>query len=586
MDQTMKRRLASEERPWMKFYPPQMVEGMEVPHCTLRAYLEQNMPGRAVPAVHYYGNDISWDELLKKADQVAKALHALGIGEGDRIPVFLQSVPEFLYLLLAAEQVGAALVCRDNTLRENVEAVEKSGASVIFAHDFLTMREMKAYLASGQVKHVVLVDPCASCDYDTLRPNIRTTLDERYTARSAEGPAVLGWNDFLALGDAVEQLPAVPQDENRPLFCAYTSGSTGPSKQVVHSAYSMIGVVYQMNFYGASDQFRPTWLITVLPPCLVAVVVSMMLMPLASNKLLILDPFCRPEDVDLELMHYRPNCWPLIPMFVDVLVHSARIPEDYDLSHLLAAGAGAEAMNNTQLQTAQQFLQKHGCKATFTTGYGCSEAGSNITMPMSPYPIRNGNVGIPMPLTVLGVFKPGTQEELDYGFVGELCRTGPGNMLGYDSPEATAEVLQRHADGQVWLHLGDLGYITEDGVVYTLTRGHSPRFGGGELALLPMENLVADANVKGILDEFFVIIPDKEHPGCFVPYLYVVLEHGFSVADVEPAIRAALDDFMQPEEIFALPERPFFHFKTNRIGLASQLLEKQASAGRKRAVNE
>ena len=124
MDQMKKRRLASEERPWMKFYPPQMVEGMEVPHCTLRAYLEQNMPGRAVPAVHYYGNDISWDELLKKADQVAKALHALGIGEGDRIPVFLQSVPEFLYLLLAAEQVGAALVCRDNTLRENVEAVE------------------------------------------------------------------------------------------------------------------------------------------------------------------------------------------------------------------------------------------------------------------------------------------------------------------------------------------------------------------------------------------------------------------------------------------------------------------------------
>ncbi len=56
------------------------------------------------------------------------------------------------------------------------------------------------------------------------------------------------------------------------------------------------------------------------------------------------------------------NIWPLIPMFVDVLVHSARIPEDYDLSHLLAAGAGAEAMNNTQLQTAQQFLQKHGCK--------------------------------------------------------------------------------------------------------------------------------------------------------------------------------------------------------------------------------
>ena len=30
MDQMKKRRLASEERPWMKYYPPQMVEGMEV----------------------------------------------------------------------------------------------------------------------------------------------------------------------------------------------------------------------------------------------------------------------------------------------------------------------------------------------------------------------------------------------------------------------------------------------------------------------------------------------------------------------------------------------------------------------------
>ena len=69
-------------------------------------------------------------------------------------------------------------------------------------------------------------------------------------------------------------------------------------------------------------------------------------------------------------------------------------------------------------------------------------------------------------------------------------------------------------------------------------------------------------------------------------YTNVVLEQGVRVADVEPAIRAVLDDFMQPEEIFALPERPFFHFKTNRIGLASQLLEEQANAGRKRAVNE
>lgn len=91
-------------------------------------------------------------------------------------------------------------------------------------------------------------------------------------------------------------------DINRPLFRAYTSGSTGLSKQVIHSAYTMLGIIYQMSFYGASEEFRPTWLLTNLPPCLVAVVVPMMLSPLASNKLLILDPFCDVNDLDLEMM--------------------------------------------------------------------------------------------------------------------------------------------------------------------------------------------------------------------------------------------------------------------------------------------
>ena len=86
-----------------------------------------------------------------------------------------------------------------------------------------------------------------------------------------------------------------PKDIHRPLFRAYTSGSTGPSKQVVHSAFSMVGAVQQMNFYGSSDQFRPTWMVTLLPPSLVAVVVSMVLLPLASNKLLILCPFVAAE---------------------------------------------------------------------------------------------------------------------------------------------------------------------------------------------------------------------------------------------------------------------------------------------------
>ena len=40
-------------------------------------------------------------------------------------------------------------------------------------------------------------------------------------------------------------------------------------------------------------------------------------------------------------------------------------------------------------------------------------------------------------------------------------------MLGYmDNPTETAQTLQQHGDGRVWLHTGDLGHMDEDGFVY------------------------------------------------------------------------------------------------------------------------
>lgn len=405
---------------------------------------------------------------------------------------------------------------------------------------------------------------------------LQHSLDALYPDVPARGSDTMMWADFCNMGQRFRGFVPAPVNIDRPLLRAYTSGSTGPSKQVIHSAHSIIGVLAQMNFYGSSDKFRPTWLLTILPPALIAVVVSMMLLPLAGGMLLILDPFVDVYDVDLEMMRYRPNNWPLIPMFVEVIRRSKRLPADYDMSHMLAIGAGCEAFNNKQLRNVEEFLKQHNCNLRFTAGYGSSEAGSNATLPMAPFPVRDGNVGVPMIHSVISIFKPGTQEELTYNTPGEICLTGPGVMLGYDRPEATAKALQVHADGKTWLHTGDIGYMSEDGVLYTMTRGASPRFGGGDLMVQPLENIVADADIKGIKDEFFVIVPDDEHEGCFLPYLYVQLKDGYTLDDVRDKINACLPErYMRPVEIFTVPERPFFHFKTNRIGLSKEIIAKR-----------
>ena len=58
-----------------------------------------------------------------------------------------------------------------------------------------------------------------------------------------------------------------------------------------------------------------------------------------------------------------------------------------------------------------------------------------------------------MPLTVMSIFEPGTHKEVGYNKLGEICKTGLGNMLGYDREEATEKALQKHEDGKETLDI-------------------------------------------------------------------------------------------------------------------------------------
>ena len=541
---------------------------MTVPNKSLNAYMREMSRGDALTVMHYYGTDISWKEFFRAVDDTARAMRALGLGEGDQIPVLLRATPEFLIILLAAERIGASLLCRDNTIPENAEAIHKAGAHVLFVHDFITREEIRAYAEAG-IQKFVTIDPWRLIVESETPDYILNNLRICYTEPEVEDARVCDWETFLRAGRKYTGVVDAPADPDRPLFRAYTSGSTGPSKQVIHSAKTMLAVIHQLSAYGSSDDFRPTWMMTILPPALIAVTVSMLLMPMASNKLLILNPFVDVNDIDLEMMRYRPNGWPMIPMFVEILMRSKRIPADYDMSHLIAAGAGAEAFNNGQVQRAQKFLNDHNCQAIFTVGYGQSEAGSNITFPCPAFPIANGNVGIPMPLNTMGIFRG--DRECGYNEKGEICVTGPGNMLGYDNEEATNRTLIRHADGKLWLHTGDTGYMNEDGVVYALGRGLAKRYNpqnpekSRRLVEIAMENQISDAAIPGLVDSFFVIANDPEHAGYQVPYLYVVLEKGRTVESIEADVLGALKEYQHPVEIIQIPERPFYHFKTNRL---------------------
>ena len=69
------------------------------------------------------------------------------------------------------------------------------------------------------------------------------------------------------------------------------------------------------------------------------------------------------------------------------------------------------------------------------------------------------------------IVNPETNEEKEIGEEGEICVNGPTLMQGYlNNKEETKNILKKGKDGKLWLHTGDIGYISSNGIVYYTQR--------------------------------------------------------------------------------------------------------------------
>ena len=539
----------------------------------MKRFLRAKNPDENKIAFEYYGNKITWKEFWGEVDKAAKSLKILGFGEGNRIPVFLQSVPAHFILLIAAERIGAAIICRDDIPEELCFAIRKSKSETAFVMDYTSKSDEDLFRATTPMKRVIKVSPYDYADRKSVPDYVEKEIASRYTGAIETTEGDLTWDEFLALGKDYTEDYMAQEDVNRPVFGAYTSGSTGISKLVIHSSSNIVATAFQMSIFIPPSDVPEKWWLPILPPALIAVTVSMAIFPLSAGLIMVLDPFCPLEDIDIAFMEQKPNFWALIPMFCEMLMKSDRIPEDYDMSHLRSIGTGAEAMNERKTQEVEAFFHKHNVKATLSAGYGQSEGCSNFTLPNPMFPLVDGCVGMPMPATTMAVFSEDL-EELNYGEIGELCMTGPAMMLhyaGWRGDELTERTLINHPDGNCWLHTGDKAYINEHGIVYILGRGTTKRFGGGELYMMRMETKAV--RVAGVEDGFFCFVPDQDHEGYFLPYFFVILDETKSLDEVKAGLADALEEYEYPVDIRVIKERPYFHFKTNRKELTAAILE-------------
>lgn len=145
-------------------------------------------------------------------------------------------------------------------------------------------------------------------------------------------------------------------------------------------------------------------------------------------------------------------------------------------------------------------------------GWGCTESSTAGCIRSSFETASIGCAGTPMVNVTVSVFDPDDGTEKKYGEEGERCICSPANMMGYfKDEELTQKVLKKHEDGFVWLHTGDLGTISRNGIVTVKGRMTRVLFVFPTAKVYPQLLESEISKVEGVCEVVICGMPDYEN---------------------------------------------------------------------------
>ena len=420
----------------------------------------------------------TYAELAEEIVAATCALQALGVSAGDRVAATTANHLEIVIAFFAAQQLGAIWVGVNRVLAapEKRYILEDSGASL-----YLADRATAAQIAPLR---------------ETL-PDLRTIVEMEPGEYGGE------WAGLLRRHRG--EIPDLDApDPHAPAAIAYTSGTTGFPKGVVHSQYNMILVGAVARLTGAAREIQR----------------GGVALPLTILNLMILGPVsafqvgraCIAMDrIDaLGLAEWiareRVEHFSAAPATIyDLLTKPEVRPED--LVSLKAPGAGGAAIPDS---FRDLYRRKFGKELGF--GYGLTEAPTVVTSNDPTLAALPGCSGRPSRHLRVSIQTP-EGKVLAPGESGEICvaAADAGDlaglytpMLGYwRKPEATAQALRGG-----WLHTGDMGRLDADGNLFVEGRRNDVVIRGGANVypaeierVMQADDRVADCAVVGRPDE-------------------------------------------------------------------------------------
>ncbi len=412
-------------------------------------------------AVDYEGQQITWKQFYRVAQNSARRLVELGVRKGDRVGVLFGNSPAFLDLYYSIAMAGALIVPLNTrwAAQEMRFTLEDSGSKLLFIDDrFAHLKD--------QLGGIPVMEPFAP---------------------DADGP-----------GFDYEE-----PDENDVAGLFYTSGTTGGPKgaMLTHRNIYMNALHICISPFGPEPHWR--WLhASPMFHLADAGVLHGVTLNGATHCFL---PSFDAEALMKAIERYRVTHVLLVPTMINLLLNHPNFGR-YDLSSLQGINYGASPMPLALLKEA---MDKLGCK--FTQGYGMTEASPLLTaLHSDDHRLDNADQRF-APVKSAGKPAVGVEvrvvdfddRELPPGEVGEIVARGPNVMKGYwNRPDINAEVLRGG-----WLHTGDLGAFDEEGYLYIYDRKKDMIKTGSENVYSPEVESALCAHAD-VLEAAVIGIPD------------------------------------------------------------------------------
>jgi acyl-CoA synthetase (AMP-forming)/AMP-acid ligase II len=475
-------------------------------------------------AVRDRSGSISYKDLVVRAEALSRELSNSGVRQGQRVAVWLSSRIETAIALVACSRSG--FVCcpslhRDHTVGDILELMNRMRASAFIGE--------KGYGA------------------DAARRDIFTSLDQIPTLKSIFKLAAVGSEGGGGLPSAsADSGGSVNTDPNVVVYLAFTSGTTGRPKGVMHSDNTLLANARPMI---ADWRFDAQSVIYTMSPLSHNLGLGSLIMALAAGAEVVVHDLPRGASTLDRIIEVGAT------FIVGVPTHAMDLLGEMKARNMSSPGevkgfriSGASAPREVIAELIQTGVMPQ-------SGYGMTEAGSHHYTRIDDDADRVVQTsGRPCDGYEVKIFShDDINTEVLIGESGQIGGRGASLMLGYfDDQSANDDAF--NAEG--WFMTGDLGRLDPDGYLQITGRKKDLIIRGGHnIYPARIENLAMQH--PAVARAAALPVPDRRlgEKVC----LAVMLRPGFSVAPDEVLAhldRSGLSRYDMPEYYLMLDDIP------------------------------